>query len=414
MSSFKGPDFRYDEKHPDFDPRKVVYYKWLEESENREGILSSGVFLIFWEGKFGYINKDGVIVFPPKYQVRKSHVPKFSEGLMAQCEPLPRSEGVAWKKCGYVDTTGSTVIPHQFGDVRKFSEGLAAVDFEIDPQKSAWGYIDKSGHVVVGPDLNFQEVGNFSEGLAAVRVNGLNGFINAKGQIVIEPQYLSVYPFQREMAFVESSEGKRLYIDKNGKIIKELVGSEDWKHVFHSPFIKTSISENGIACDRKDGHDLCVNQEGQVLFDLTEKGLGCQHYYYRYKGDFSHMDINFVEERLLVYSAAPERLENQRYSFVNQTGELIVPLDYQDGRAFSEGWAAVKKNDKWGYIDPDGQQMIPFIFDDVTDFVGGLARVRMGREWGYINRQGHFVWKRSDPPARHWELEKSVYQWGSE
>ncbi|EIQ8871589.1 WG repeat-containing protein, partial [Campylobacter coli] len=46
---------------------------------------------------------------------------------------------------------------------------------------------DKNGKIVIEP--KFDGVGNFSEGLARVELNGKYGFIDKSGKIVIEPKF---------------------------------------------------------------------------------------------------------------------------------------------------------------------------------------------------------------------------------
>src|SRR5712692_4467775 len=49
------------------------------------------------------------------------------------------------------------------------------------------GYIDARGTVRIRPQ--FDDAGEFSEGLAAVAINGKYGYINTSGQMVIEPRF---------------------------------------------------------------------------------------------------------------------------------------------------------------------------------------------------------------------------------
>lgn len=63
-----------------------------------------------------------------------------------------------------------------------FNDGLAAVNL-----KNRWGYIDKSGNVVIKPI--FKDACGFSEGLAAVIVDNKYGFIDRNGNMVIAPQF---------------------------------------------------------------------------------------------------------------------------------------------------------------------------------------------------------------------------------
>ncbi|EDJ0203504.1 WG repeat-containing protein, partial [Campylobacter coli] len=47
------------------------------------------------------------------------------------------------------------------------------------------GFIDKSGKIVIEPI--FDDIWDFREGLAGVKLNGKWGFIDKSGKIVIEP-----------------------------------------------------------------------------------------------------------------------------------------------------------------------------------------------------------------------------------
>lgn len=68
-------------------------------------------------------------------------------------------------KWGYINKFGIIVIKPQFDKALFFSEGLAVV--EIDKK---YGYIDKAGKTVVIPRLDWAS--GFSEGLAAVNIGG--------------------------------------------------------------------------------------------------------------------------------------------------------------------------------------------------------------------------------------------------
>ena len=100
------------------------------------------------------------------------------------------------KKYGFIDKSGKVVIEPQFDYVRAFSEGLAKVE-----KYGKYGFIDKSGKMVIEPQ--FDEVSDFSEGLAQVIKGGKWvyegftksikggkwGFIDKSGKVVIEPQF---------------------------------------------------------------------------------------------------------------------------------------------------------------------------------------------------------------------------------
>lgn len=65
---------------------------------------------------------------------------------------------------------------------------------------------------------------------------------------------------------------------------------------------------------------------------------------------------------------------------------------YKDVRSYSEGLAPVKaNNDRWGYINENQQWVIPPRFDEAREFKDGKAAVRMNRRWGFINKQGEWL-----------------------
>jgi len=79
---------------------------------------------------------------------------------------------------GFIDTSGSVVIPLEYMDARSFSEGLAPIQ-----QDSLWGYVDPSGEVVIPP--RFSEVWASQDGLARVRLtDGRTGYVTPTDSIV--------------------------------------------------------------------------------------------------------------------------------------------------------------------------------------------------------------------------------------
>ena len=66
---------------------------------------------------------------------------------------------------GYIDTTGTLVIPCKYEKALAFSEGLAAVKVT-----DHWGFINAAGVEVIQPE--YEEVSKFSEGLAVVKLDG--------------------------------------------------------------------------------------------------------------------------------------------------------------------------------------------------------------------------------------------------
>lgn len=111
----------------------------------------------------------------------------------------------------FADEKGVLLFGKQFEYVKIFSEGFAAVKLN-----GKYGFINTKGEVVV--PCAYEGAWIFSEGLAAVKLNGKWGYINTKGEVVIPCVYESARPFSKGFAKVKLN-GKRGVINKEGKWI---------------------------------------------------------------------------------------------------------------------------------------------------------------------------------------------------
>ena len=63
--------------------------------------------------------------------------------------------------------------------------------------------------------------------------------------------------------------------------------------------------------------------------------------------------------------------------------------DYRRNYSFyADGLINVAKLGKWGFLDKSGKIQIPFQFDFATGFSNGKAMVKKNKDWYYIDRTG--------------------------
>ena len=86
---------------------------------------------------------------------------------------------------GYVNSKGSVVIDFKYDGADKFSQGLAAVK-----SGGKWGYINDKGETVI--EFAYDGRSPFNGGLAGIKQDGKWGFINTKGSTVIAPRFEQV------------------------------------------------------------------------------------------------------------------------------------------------------------------------------------------------------------------------------
>ena len=103
------------------------------------------------------------------------HAPKKKRGYDYVAE---YSEGLASVeingKCGFIDKSGTEVIPCKYDNAVPFNEGLASVELN-----GKFGFVDKSGTLVI--PCKYDVASSFDNGRAKVYLNGKQGYVNKSG-----------------------------------------------------------------------------------------------------------------------------------------------------------------------------------------------------------------------------------------
>ena len=88
----------------------------------------------------------------------------------------------------------------------------------------------------------------------------------------------------------------------------------------------------------------------------------------------------------------PREGANNKWGFVDETGELIIPFKYDLVDGFAEGLAAVSIREAgWGFIDKNDSVVIPLKYDLVFHFVEGITQATLNGKTGFIDRTGKVV-----------------------
>ena len=195
--------------------------------------------------------------------------------------------------------------------------------------------------------------------LYRIDVGGKYGFIDERGNIIIEPQYdIAGLYFSDSLCFAKCGEHIG-FINPNGEFVTEL--STDISCAF--PFV------NGLAiCMSLDGKMGVINKNGSYILPNI----------YEYIGWDNALGL-IVEDTL------------GKKGYANRNGEIIISCKYDKVYGFSEGLAVISVNNKWGYMDTLGNWAIDAIYDDARSFGNGLARVKKDERWMFIDCSGNIV-----------------------
>lgn len=167
----------------------------------------------------GFIDKNGRFVIRPQFWQagfqQSEEFRNLHSSITAEWPAAALANGSNGLKCGYISKSGAWAIRPQYEECGNFFEGLAQVYVN-----RKWGFVDTSGRLVI--KAQFDSVGPFSEGLAAVVVSGKWGFVDHDGRMVIDPQFnAGPMPGRHPPLFIDGLAriGVSEWIDKTGKRI---------------------------------------------------------------------------------------------------------------------------------------------------------------------------------------------------
>ncbi len=306
------------------------------------GIFTEGLALVAKEDadgneKCGFIDTSGKTIVPLEYDSAEP----FSEGLAL----VMKYDADGNWKYGFIDKTGKVVVPLEYDYADSISEGLAWVGKRDTDWNRKYGFIDKSGKTVV--PLEYDSVGSYSEGLAAVAKKDADGkqkfgFIDKTGKVVVPLEY-DYAPFFFEGLAEVAKEGKYGFIDKSGKLVIPMEYDDA------APFSEGLARVGKRDADGNEKYGF-IDKSGKAVIPLEYNGAG------------------FFSEGL-AWVVKMDADGNRKRGFIDKSGKIVVPLEYDYAEPFSEGLARVVKKDadgNWrcGFIDRTGKAIVPLEFDD--------------------------------------------------
>ncbi|MBD2502280.1 WG repeat-containing protein [Anabaena azotica] len=217
---------------------------------------------------------------------------------------------------------------------------------------SKWGYKNQKGQVVVRPQ--FDEVGDFSNGLAQVRVGNQVSYIDQSGQMITHSGVA------------------------NHEIINDILGQIQDKH-----HIKSIHKIESVNIEQED------NQKEKIYENLIRVKIADK---YGYSDPTGKLVVPAKFNQAWHFSEGLALVQiGYKWGYINTTGRLVIQFQFDWAESFEQGQARVRLANKYGYINQTGKVVIPIKFDCLEKFSEGLALIKMENKWGYINHSGELV-----------------------
>lgn len=336
----------------------------------------------------------------PQYEAAQS----FSEDLAAV-----KKDG----KWGYIDKTGAVVIPFQYDRAYEFNEGYAIVGNLLSAEEDwdwVWnaetqdnervpngsyrytyelGFIDKAGNLTWFEETYYDwEDDTEKTGHYQISFNNPDDYKSY--DLVFHNGYL-----MRSSNY----EPVGLLFDTTGKDVTESIPYDGWYYPYDFQVTEGMVIYG--AYDLYGGDQFYVNvatgERIQVSPSIEGENYGFTWVILR---PFNQGMAPAASAAEYYDDEAEKYMTTQLWGFVDKQGQWVIQPQYTDFvvngmttsyKVFGEtGLAMVAdNNDKWGGIDKAGNTVIPFEYDWLWPYYFGLCAFQKDGKWGFLDKQGN-------------------------
>lgn len=287
--------------------------------------------------------------------------------------------------------------------------GLLAASFQSNAQdllaqaKSGdrWGYINTKGEFVIDPQYEFCHPFN-EDGLAVIyeKYQGFH-FIRTNGSVLktdvekfklVSALGFGTEGFSEGMAAIR--DGKKWgYMNTLGKTVVEAKYDKAIK--FSSGYGVTKLKRSFFIID-KEGRAIKIDIDRLEDVNKFSNGLAP----FKVNGRWGFIDatgsivceprfkgVGYIGETGLAWAMN----EEGKRGFIDRSGNTKAEFQYSVAKDFSDGIARAKKGDTWIYILGNGKEMIPVAADSYAKFSGGLAYAKKDDKVGFIGTDGEWA-----------------------
>ncbi len=300
------------------------------------------------EDKFILIDKNGKRVNDLAFK----DVGFWIEGMCkvsVDNKDLKLYNGEYGKQHGFINNKGEVILDPDGGyfDVGSFNNGLACI---TKKGASGYGFIDKTGRVVIPLTLKQNGTSGYYEGMIRTTKGGKTGLIDTTGKFVVQPVYGTVSGFGEGLMSVAfgSSYNNFGYVDYNNKVV--IKGQYDKATTFNHGFAEVGLN----------GKEGIINKKGEYILPM------------KYGTAYNKADEGYFMT-----------LTDSKWQYFDTTGNEITKY-----KALGKNGFPVHDYDfdtKTGYYyNTDGDKAFPYKFSKVNSFTpNGLALVLLHDDESY-------------------------------
>ncbi len=287
------------------------------------------------------------------------------------------------EKWGCIDSFGNTVIDLKYEALDKFDiNGRARIIYD-----GKFGIIDCGGKIIIPPAFDYLDSFGSSD-ITVAMIGNKYGILKDDFSVLASFEYDYIYPFNGEKSSIAYKDGKYAIISSSGSLLTEM------KYT-HMEEFKNGLS---LSYDRGYGY---VDHDGkeiiQCIHDDVKQGTALSVFLkkdgkwalFAHNGDnltdFCYLSAGKFSNGLSAVSVMTE--QGERYGYVNDSGDVVIPLIYTSALEFKYGKAIVSNGKYSGIIDVENRTIIPFVytgFNPSYDY-NVIAAANDSSRWGLIS-----------------------------
>lgn len=189
------------------------------------------------------------------------------------------------------------------------------------------------------------------------------GYIDAKGNMTIAPQYDEAYLFSCGRA-VTAIGDKYTVLDEKGNFLTT-PSFDDCDPYFYHDYLRVLLeTSNGYA------------------YGLMDK-----------KGNFtlqpSYYRVGIMGDNGLAYAMMSAK--DGKYGYIDATGKFVINAQYDGVGVFTDGVAVVRMGDKWGAINKDGKFVVNMMYDNLTSMGCDRLAYEQDDKLGLMDTKGNII-----------------------
>lgn len=351
----EGTLWGYINKEGDF-VIKPQFESAMDFQENGLAIVSKG-------GLSGIIDRHGRFIVAPKY---------------SSISPFQESRAIVIGDAGFhiIDEAGKVLTPQAYDYISSFKNGRALFGSTGEQEQYLYGYLDIQGKEII--PAQYMIAGDFNEGTALVKIKESQfALINLSGERLYTYPYYNVMNLGEELlAFQPDSASKYGYMNVKGNVILEP------QYSMALPFNQGRAVVN-MAEDFFNQYGL-IDRAGNFIIPAI------------------YNDITLLGDNRAALGKAIDPKEPYKGSIYaiadSANGEVLTEFIYSNVQNYEKGYASVSDETKTFFIDKQGKTAmdLPIISGSgMLSFVGDLIKANVNQRTYYYNKESTLVWQQN-------------------